>query len=160
MTPILCPVCTTPYHGEHPSKETEAVCTSCETLYYIIKTNGIWIANLQKKFKSIPAIYIDLDGTLAQYKGWKGIQHIGDPVVMMMRRLFIYLDEGYVVKIFTARSNHPDAVPYIKEWLKQFGLEDLEVTNIKGFDMVKLYDDRAVAVKPNEGPEQLFSTEG
>lgn len=45
----------------------------------------------------------DLDGTLAKYDGWKGIDHIGEPVEMMVARIKKMHDEGKVVKILTAR---------------------------------------------------------
>ena len=45
----------------------------------------------------------DLDGTLAKYDGWKGIDHIGEPVDLMVARIKKMHDEGKVVKILTAR---------------------------------------------------------
>ena len=45
----------------------------------------------------------DLDGTLAKYDGWKGIDHIGEPVAPMVDRLRKMHAEGKVVKIMTAR---------------------------------------------------------
>lgn len=45
----------------------------------------------------------DLDGTLARYDGWKGIDHIGEPVKPMVDLIKRMHDEGKVVKIMTAR---------------------------------------------------------
>ena len=45
----------------------------------------------------------DLDGTLAKYDGWKGIDHIGEPVRPMVELIKRMHDEGKVVKIMTAR---------------------------------------------------------
>lgn len=45
----------------------------------------------------------DLDGTLAKYDGWKGIDHIGEPVKPMVELVKRMHDEGKVVKIMTAR---------------------------------------------------------
>ena len=45
----------------------------------------------------------DLDGTLAKYDGWKGIDHIGEPVTPMVELIRRMHDEGKVVKIMTAR---------------------------------------------------------
>jgi len=45
----------------------------------------------------------DLDGTLAKYDGWKGIDHIGAPVAPMVKLIRQMHDEGKVVKIVTAR---------------------------------------------------------
>lgn len=45
----------------------------------------------------------DLDGTLAKYDGWKGIDHIGEPVKPMVDLIKRMRAEGKVVKIMTAR---------------------------------------------------------
>ena len=45
----------------------------------------------------------DLDGTLAKYDGWKGIDHIGEPVKPMVELIKQMRDKGKVVKIMTAR---------------------------------------------------------
>ena len=39
-------------------------------------------------------IGVDLDGTLAHYEGWKGIEHIGAPVPAMLERVKNWLAEG------------------------------------------------------------------
>lgn len=48
----------------------------------------------------------DLDGTLAKYDGWKGIDHIGEPVKPMVDLIKRMHAEGKVVKILTARVSH------------------------------------------------------
>ena len=100
----------------------------------------------------------DLDGTLAKYDGWKGIDHIGDPVepVVLMAKLLHWL--GKKIKILTARvaprggENDSDkARAYVEEWCqKNLGFTP-EVTYVKDASMVALFDDRAVAVEPNTG---------
>lgn len=45
----------------------------------------------------------DLDGTLAKYDKWEGIDHIGEPVKPMVDLIKRMHDEGKVVKILTAR---------------------------------------------------------
>lgn len=45
----------------------------------------------------------DLDGVLAKYDGWKGIDHIGEPVKPMVDLVKKMHAEGKVVKILTAR---------------------------------------------------------
>lgn len=45
----------------------------------------------------------DLDGTLAKYDGWKGIDNIGEPVKPMVDLIKRMHEEGKVVKILTAR---------------------------------------------------------
>lgn len=96
-------------------------------------------------------IGIDLDGTLAYYDEWRGIEYIGEPIPEMVRILEILLEAGYPVKIFTARASNPKAKPYIKQWLKDNNLPELEITNVKDYDMILLIDDRCRQVKINTG---------
>ena len=106
-------------------------------------------------------IGVDLDGTLAHYDGWKGLKHIGEPIVPMVERIKRWLSEGYEVRIFTARMSaghdefgmdRMDFVGALGEWLVKAGLpETLAVTNIKDFEMLELWDDRAVQVIENTG---------
>jgi len=95
-------------------------------------------------------IGIDLDGTLAHYDGWKGPDHIGEPVPAMLERVRRYVEHGIPIKIFTARASDPDKVSVVKAWLAKHSL-DLEVTNVKDFGMIFLYDDRCRQVEPNTG---------
>ena len=97
------------------------------------------------------AIYVDLDGTLAEYGTWQGPEHIGKPIPAMMDRVRTWLREGKTVKIFTARASIPEQIPPIESWLAQQGLHQCEVTAIKGFDGVEFWDDRAVTVEMNTG---------
>ena len=97
------------------------------------------------------SIYVDLDGTLAFYGGWKGPENIGEPIPAMMDRVRQWVREGETVKIFTARASVPEQIQPIKLWLAQHGLGMLEVTCIKGFDGVEFWDDRAVTVEMNTG---------
>lgn len=97
-------------------------------------------------------IGVDLDGTLAQYSGWRGLDHIGKPVPVMLARVRHWLEEGYTIKIFTARAGEGESgVAPVKKWLAENGLPDLEVTNQKDFAMIELWDDRAVQVVANTG---------
>ena len=96
-------------------------------------------------------IGVDLDGTLAHYTGWKGPDHIGDPIPAMLERVFQWLQEGREVRIFTARACVAEQIPPIREWLDRHGLGHLQITNVKDFGMVELYDDRCVQVEMNTG---------
>jgi len=103
-------------------------------------------------YTQIPAIYFDLDGTIAEYHGWKGEQHIGDPIPDMINLIKNILDERkYKVKIFTARCEIVEYIPFIRKWVEEHIGVDLEITNVKGFDCVLIIDDRACNVKSNEG---------
>ena len=96
-------------------------------------------------------IGVDLDGTLAQYNGFKGPDHIGEPIPEMVERIKIWLAEGKTVKIFTARACIKDHIPPVEAWVEKHIGVKLEVTNIKDYGMVQLWDDRAVRVKYNQG---------
>jgi hypothetical protein len=100
-------------------------------------------------------IGVDLDGTLAFWDGWKGVEHIGAPVPAMLKRVKDWLKEGRKVVIFTARLSRPkdakDAREYIREWsLKHIGV-DLPATCVKHEGMAEFWDDRCVQVKQNTG---------
>ena len=106
-------------------------------------------------------IGVDLDGTLAYYDGWKGSHHIGEPLAPMVERVRGWLAAGKTVKIFTARM-HGHGMPLIgggladvrtpiEEWCREHIGQVLEVTNVKDFGMIELWDDRAVQVEANTG---------
>lgn len=106
-------------------------------------------------------IGVDLDGTLAHYDGWNGIDHIGAPILPMVDRVKRWLTSGKTVKIFTARihgHNVPvigggvqDATTPIEKWCEKHLGVVLEITNVKDFGMIELWDDRAVQVEMNTG---------
>lgn len=96
-------------------------------------------------------IGVDLDGTLAEYRGWKGPKHIGKPIASMMARVKDWQGKGYTVKILTARASVPEFIPPIAKWLAKHGLEGMEITNSKDMDMIELWDDRCVQVIFNTG---------
>lgn len=58
-------------------------------------------------------IGFDLDGTLAKYDGWRGIDHIGEPVGPMVALIKKMHAEGMRVKILTARFS-PRAVAELR----------------------------------------------
>ena len=105
-----------------------------------------------KKISSC-SIAFDLDGTLALYDTYRGDLHIGDPIPQMVRLLKIFLNEGFTVKILTARAYKasPEAIKAVEDWcLKHIG-QVLEVTCMKDPTMLKIFDDRAVQVIKNVG---------
>ena len=53
-------------------------------------------------------IGVDLDGTLAEADAWQGFEHIGKPVPNMVKRVKIWIEMGYRVKIVTARAERPE----------------------------------------------------
>lgn len=100
-------------------------------------------------------IGVDLDGTLAYYDDWKGIEHIGEPIPEMVERVRKWIEEGKTVKIFTARvgkGNDADrARAIIIDWCSEHIGRPLEVTCEKDFGMIELWDDRCTQVIPNTG---------
>lgn len=108
-----------------------------------------------------PWIGVDFDGTLAMYDGWKGPNHLGEPVPVMLKRVKQWLAEGKDVRIFTARISHDGSVrrmleasiskDAIESWCEHYIGAILPITNVKDYGMVELWDDRAVQVIPNTG---------
>lgn len=96
---------------------------------------------------------VDLDGTLARYDGWKGVEHIGEPVLPMLKRVRDWLEEGISVKIFTARvcDGSVETRKFIEDWCEKHVGVVLPVTNIKDYAMVELWDDRAIQIEMNTG---------
>lgn len=102
----------------------------------------------------------DLDGTLAVYDKWEGIDHIGEPVKPMVDLIKKLRADGKVVKILTARvapRENPellgnlDAKFFITRWCeKHLGFVP-EITHEKDHLMLELYDDRVKQVIPNKG---------
>ena len=104
-----------------------------------------------------PTILVDLDGTLAKYKGWNGHTSIGEPIPIMARRIRRWLREGKLVKIFTARmaeknpEKRKEIVDAIQDWTEKHFDRRLGVTNEKDSSVVRIWDDRAMSVSRNHG---------
>lgn len=97
-------------------------------------------------------IGVDLDGTLADYSDWKGPEHIGPPVEIMVSRVKKWLEQGLDVRIFTARVNgNGDAAAPIESWCETHIGQKLPITCMKDYGMVQLWDDRCVQIIPNSG---------
>jgi hypothetical protein len=114
-------------------------------------------------------IGVDLDGTLALYDHWRGIEHIGDPIPVMLERVKQWLAEGKDVRIFTARVDGGEVavsmgdkngeahreVDKVRAVIEAYCLKHvgkvLPVTNRKDYGMIELWDDRCVQVIPNTG---------
>lgn len=102
-------------------------------------------------------IAFDLDGTAAEYDGWKGVEHIGAPIPKTIAMIKAFLAKGAKVKFLTARMATKDqeerelARTTIANWSQEHIGQALEATCIKDRMMVRLYDDRARQVIENEG---------
>ncbi len=124
------------------------------------------MADLHGK-EGVGYIAVDLDGTLAKYDEWRGAKHIGAPIPAMVTRVEQWLKEGKDVRIMTARvapEKHRDSKSpqvttavvraVIRQWLRKHikgGNKITVITHQKDKDMVELWDDRVVQVKPNTG---------
>lgn len=106
----------------------------------------------------------DLDGTLAKYAaGSYDHTKIGEIVPEMKLHVMRALAKGFDVKIFTARVSGPDrqeTINMIQDWLVENGLPRLEVTNVKDYAMIEIWDDRARQVVMNTGEFVGYSTRG
>lgn len=100
-------------------------------------------------------IGVDLDGTLAEYHGFRGVTEIGKPIPKMVARVKRWLTAGKTVKIVTARVAMPHdrarAKAAIEAWCKEHLGKTLPVTHSKDYGMIELWDDRAVQVRRNTG---------
>ena len=117
----------------------------------LVKESGGAVGGLNQKPARKGWIGMDLDGTLARAETLSGTSKIGAPIPEMVSLAARFAREGVTVKIFTARASDPEQVDKIHQWLRQNGLPEFEVTNVKDFEMIRLYDDRAVQVITNTG---------
>lgn len=104
-------------------------------------------------------IGVDLDGTLTYHPHDTG-DLIGPPIQRMVLRVQYWIKQGITVKIVTARAAKSSHVNEICRRIELKAIEDwcllhigtvLPITNEKDFQMLELWDDRAVQVIPNTG---------
>lgn len=110
-----------------------------------------WLRKLKKRGGWIG---VDLDGTLAHYDG--NIASIGEPLKPMLDRVQEWLKDGHTVKLMTARAGSKAQLALIHRWCLDHGLPSLEVTNKKDFQMIELWDDKAIQVEHNTGRPMLW----
>jgi len=97
---------------------------------------------------------VDLDGTLSRTDNpghFVPPYPLGEPIPEMIAMVQSLLQVGITVKIFSARACEPESVPIVQAWAEKHGLGRLEVTNLKDYDLIRFYDDRAIQMVPNEG---------
>lgn len=98
-----------------------------------------------------PTIGVDLDGTLAEYHGWKGETHIGKPIVGMVEHILKAKAEGKKIFIFSARCTDERNAQIIRDWMYENEIPFDGVTNVKMKEFVEIWDDRARQVPRNSG---------
>lgn len=106
-------------------------------------------------------IGVDLDGTLAI--NTEDISEIGSPTnnpygESMIDRVKYWRKDGREVRIFTARVSPIGEEEFVNEqrtlienWCEKYIGEKLPITATKDFQMIELWDDRAIQVAHNLG---------
>ena len=94
-------------------------------------------------------VCVDLDGVLAQYDGWKGHEHIGEPISGAVRFTRALGDFCHVT-IHTSRSE----LHFVETWLKKHAFHFSSIWQAPGKPMAVAYvDDRAVLCRPEKDIE-------
>lgn len=106
-------------------------------------------------------IAVDLDGVLAQYSGWQGLEHFGRPLPYAGQFMERLKNLGHVM-VYTTRTNascHPDhsgdaLVSVVKNWLDKYNIPYDRIYEGEGKPIAAAYvDDRAVTCRPqDDGP--------
>lgn len=101
-------------------------------------------------------VCIDLDATLADYDGWQGVEHIGDPIPGA--QAFVAAVAAFAnVVIFTTRMNTEENLAhdmdslgsYISKWLSLNKFPPVGIWCGQGKPLAAAYvDDRAVICRP------------
>ncbi|NNE66753.1 MAG: hypothetical protein HKN33_09305, partial [Pyrinomonadaceae bacterium] len=112
--------------------------------------------------KRSKTVCVDLDGVLAQYDGWQGLENIGDPVEGA-REFMEELSKKYHVLVHTARVANErvkteDHVQRVKslviEWLVENKIPFGDVYTGRGKPLASAFiDDRALSCRPQEESE-------
>lgn len=108
------------------------------------------------------SIAVDFDGTLATYDGWKGTEHLGDPVSDMIAKVKAELAAGSEVFIFTARVHPSDdsfqealdathSYLLIAQWCVKHIGQLLPITHEKSRRWQEMWDDKGKQVLLNTG---------
>lgn len=100
---------------------------------------------------SKPPVCVDLDGVLAHYDGWKGIQHFGEPFADAADFTKKLSEVAHII-IHTTRCNAEkngdnvdDLKKYVKNWLDKNNITYDEIYTGQGKPYAKAYiDDRAI----------------
>jgi hypothetical protein len=99
---------------------------------------------------------VDLDGTLAHFDYWRGVDHIGEPVRDMLTKVEEWHKAGHQVWIYTARlsDEHGDykkCFTTIVAWCRKHLSFVPNCTGTKWGFFDYFFDDRACHVEKNTG---------
>jgi hypothetical protein len=114
-----------------------------------------------------PVVFaVDVDGVLLKYDGWKGVDHLGDPLPGAKEFLEALRTIGEVM-IYTTRTcmwlNKPHHVSTlvvkVQEHLDKHGLPYDTIYSGQGKPPAKFYiDDKGVRCCPQDDPEAFNTT--
>lgn len=104
-----------------------------------------------------PTIAVDLDGVLAQYGGWKGVEVIGEPVARAREFLVKIREMGCEVMIYTTRCCEDVGrgekayllVDRVRAWLEEHDMPYDTIWSGQGKPIYfAVVDDRAFRCRP------------
>ncbi len=119
----------------------------------------------EKKKPRKKMVSVDIDGTLAHYDGWKGVDKIGSPIPGA-REFMEQLHKFARIQIYTARTNtkrnkghtEEELVGYVKAWLDESGMPYDEVYVGEGKPASSAFvDDRGVSCRPEENRDAYMA---
>ena len=95
---------------------------------------------------------VDLDGTIADYAGWRGPDHFGAPLPGVRQALTTLREQGWVLIIFTTRGDRDRVRGYLERHAIPFDFinenPDQPPGTYSGKPFAHVYvDDRAVQFK-------------
>jgi hypothetical protein len=103
-------------------------------------------------------VAVDVDGVLAKYDGWKGVDHVGDPIPGAVE-FTKALSEICDVLVYTTRCceeiNKPEKahllVNRVRTWLDKHGFAYASIWSGQGKPIAVAYiDDRGISCRPQE----------
>lgn len=111
-------------------------------------------------------IYIDLDGTVAEYQsGYAKTGYIGYPLQPICNYVKKWINQGHNVVIFTARVDPTKSqeeidktVLKIKNWCEKNLGKILQITAIKHRHIDFILDDKAISLVRNTGKQGISFT--
>ena len=112
-----------------------------------------------------PTIAVDLDGVLAQYNGWKGVEHIGPPIpgagpfmerLMKLGKVMVYTTRTNTLNLKEGH-NAGELVERVTNWLVTHNIPHDGIHHEGGKPLCAvIIDDRAVCCRPQaNGPTQF-----
>jgi len=102
------------------------------------------------------SVCVDLDGVLARYEGWTGVEDIGKPIAGAKLFMQDLMKEFYVI-VFTTRASaqfnpgysEEELKIFVEKWLNKHGIPYDSIYTGRGKPLATAYvDDRAVSCAP------------